>query len=675
MREFSLTGVACATLVAVLLNLPSISAAEELSFVPSLTGSEADLELDMTSQTNEYTQGGTKTTTRGDFYGEKINAAAEGYVYHPRFQQFQTRVSGDLTESSVSGSSSYGSRTTSALDYELRTIFLPEHPYNLELYAIHEEASAPGAFWAGQRAATTEKGADFNYKDNPYFLSMVYDTISVDSSVNRSDTYAYRLHGAYNGVIMSHSTNYAHSETHSSLDINTTAEQYAYGNAIRYADVVLNSRIGNDETSQKRPQELNFNSNVLTWTEELTAPLPWNFSTNGSFWYRDDVDRTSNGVTGAANTEEFNRSTTTTFNLSHHLYQSLTTNFTYGLLSNKSTLGEITGWSDSISSTYMKKIPVGRLTMGVQYGTSKMERQGTLTIIDEPHNVALYGSFPLGTPDIIANTLVIKIKDPAAKDPATGALITMPYTDYSYDQRRGIVTINSVAPATLQLDQAYVYEFHVSYSLADQSTIDTDSMGYSMKLDVLENLLSAYYSYFNTSQEIESGSIAGGPDRTTTQVEGLSAQSGPYSGLIEHQTFESRLNPSDSWKTTAQYSVPAANNITYTVFLSTVHTHYLPSSGAFASSGYRETRTGADVRMDMKFPLHNLNYFLATSYYETRSLIDSNMLSLNSYLIWNVGLLSLNGGMQLSRSESMLPEGKTSLVAQYYYVTLNRKLF
>ena len=75
------------------------------------------------------------------------------------------------------------------------------------------------------------------------------------------------------------------------------------------------------------------------------------------------------------------------------------------------------------------------------------------------------------------------------------------------------------------------------------------------------------------------------------------------------------------------------------------------------------------------FPRNNMNLFIAGSYSVSKSLVDSDSLSLNAALTWHVGLLSVNGGAQLSRAESKPPTGIVVLNTQYYYLTVTRKLF
>jgi hypothetical protein len=124
-----------------------------------------------------------------------------------------------------------------------------------------------------------------------------------------------------------------------------------------------------------------------------------------------------------------------------------------------------------------------------------------------------------------------------------------------------------------------------------------------------------------------------------------------------------------------EYRKPVAEDTNVTVLVSFTRTEYFPTPAPRESPGFREKRIGTDVKLDRKLPRNNLNLFITGSYFLTKSAIDSDTLSLNTYLTWRLGLLSISGGAQLSRSESEVLAGSASRLAQYYYLTVARKLF
>jgi hypothetical protein len=671
MRRVYLTAVACAVLEFFFLFQPSTTIGAENTFAPQIISSEGELEIGMASQTNENTENGTGTKSTGTSLHESINLAADGYVYHPRFLLFLTKLSGVLNEWSNTGSVSNAFRSARGEEnYELRTILLPEHPYNLELFTRHQQASAVGTFLRSQTGTLDEQGAIFNYKNNPLFLHSSYVSTSVESAQQRTDSNSYRMNGSYTGSVMSNTAAYTHTESSSSLALRTLREEYTFGNTARVANLALDSRIVKGSSDQQKPLGPEFRADTLSWTEQLTAPLPWNFSSGASFGYFDE-----NRMIGEYQTDpekkEFNRSATAVVNLSHRLYQSLMTNYTFNNNTIKSTTGEITTRSDALSSVYLKAIPYGRLTAGIYLSRADSERTGTPSIINEVHNAALLGAFSLTLRNINESTIILQVIDPS-----TGGLITLPPSDYLTNRLGDAVqiTIVSISPVAPQADPTSVYEFHVFYSLLNQSEIVMTARGYSFRLDLIRNLLGLYYNYTTSDQEVVSGSLTGGSGRDTTEITGITVQSGPYSGLVEHQNFRSWQNPSETWKTMGQYLTPLADNANISARLSYQRIDYSPSSSTLVI-GKREERSGVNMTFDKRILHENLNFFISTSYDRSKSFIIVNTQSINSYLNWQVGLLSVNGGVQISRSESTMATHKVVIASQYYYVTVTRKLF
>ncbi|HYA87950.1 MAG TPA: hypothetical protein VEI57_12900 [Nitrospirota bacterium] len=672
MPGFKHKSIVCAALELFLLVLPIVSPAQEFTFAPTIVHEEGNLEFDWYGQTNEYSSGNTNYKTSGSLFREKLYAGLSGYIYHPRFQTFQIKVTPALNEWNITSDepgTPSGKSTDGTVDYELRTIFLPDHPYNLALFALHTEAAAPGTFWQGLRSKVDEKGATFDYKFKPVFFSANYDDLSLDSSIYKTDSKMYRVNAAYSTHEMTNSAGYSHALSESSLATHNTRDFTYYANTLHVKDIELDSRINETTSNQLSSEDLTLQQRTLFWTEQLYAPLPWNFSTTAYYGYQDEHDRTVEPP--LPNTEDFNRSTNQSYSLTHRLYRSLVTAFTYNELSTTSSAGQLSARTDTLMSTYTKNIPSGTFTAAIQLSNGETVRTGLPQILNEIHNSALLASFSLTVQNIIESSIVVQVKDPV-----TGILITLPAGNYIITQigTTTQITVESVSPATLEPDPTYVYEFHVTYSLSNDSKIDITNIGYSFKVDLLANLLSLYYNYLESKQKLVSGSIPGGTDQSINEIAGITVSKGPYSGLIEHDSFRSLLNPSDAWKTRTELRNPLTQDINFSAAFTFVFTNYLPSSAA-VTVGRRETDTGATLGLDMKFPSINLTFFAVGGYSETRSVIDNETLSFNSYATWQLGLLSVSAGAQVSHGESTYVSTRTTLTSSNYYVTVTRKLF
>ena len=681
MQGHPLTCFACAALTFILLSLPLSSLSQELTFFPRLLNTQGDLELSMNASSSDFQQGGVGYRTSSTYFQEKVNLAADGYIYHPRFQLFLARVSGALNQGSQWGGSGSGTsggasdgqwRSTATMDYELRTIFLPEHPYNLELFALHREPSGASYFWQRLNATVDQQGANFNYRQKPYFFHAGYYQQTVESPSSTTETKTYRANGSYIGKVMTHSASYGHTDSDSSQTGHGTRETYAYNNLIRLSGSSLDSRYDGSLSDQQQRPDTTLRTRQNNWTELLTVPLPWNFGFDASFRSTTQTDRTEAEGSGQPAVELSNRYSNTTVNLNHRLYQSLTTHYGHTDSTIRSSTGELDTRSDFLNGTYVKLIPTGRLTAGVQFGRTLTDRKGTPYILDEVHAAPLLGSFLLNLQNVITDSITVRVKDPV-----TAELVTMPTSNYLVDQLGTSVriTVLSVFPAATSPNPSYLYEFHTDYSLSDQAMIETTTKGYSLRADLWENLLSPYYSFVTSDQEVLSGSIPGGPEHYENETIGVASEAGPYSGSVERQWYRSDLNPWESWRARAQYRKPAGEDTNVTVSLYYLRTDHLTSSRFPDSTEYRDTVTGTDVMLSTRFPMEHASLSLTSSYYQTRSTIDSSTFMFNAYGNWQLGLLTVSGGAQISRLKSMPPSGDVVYDTQYYYVTVSRKLF
>jgi hypothetical protein len=622
------------------------------------------------SQSYQNTLGGQRSASDDRLFTESIRLGVDGFVYHPRFIIFNTELSEALNEENGTGVS----RTTALSSYLVRAVVLPEHPYNLELVKRHLQTYFPGTAGGtvGLMGTVDEEGALFKYKQRPLSFQASYFNDVVDSTVSKADTRSYRVNGSYGGQVITDTASYSHSETLSTGDLITKRDEYSVGNDIRYEHFTFDSSVNNITHEQISPVRPDFQAETFSWTEQLIARLPWNFSASASTGYREETDRTGETPSSPA-TEESNRSTSKMFSLSHQLYQSLATNYSLVDLSSRSSSGETTSRSQSFSTLYTKTIPTGRLTAGIQLGRLESERTGTPVILNEAHNTAVPpGIFTLGSQNIIDSSIQIQVKDPV-----TGGLITLrPQLDYVVGVLGSSVqiTVVSVFPATPE-PPGFVYEFLASYTLVDQSKFSSKSSGYSFRLDLLDNLLAAYFNYFTMAQEVVSGSLAGGPERNTNKTVGMTVNTGSYSGLIEYQDYDSRQSPYKSRRATAAYQTPLGGDTNATVSLFYRQTDHLPSPTLPGDTGFRDSSEGTNVAVDMKFPQDHLFLLMSSSYYQTRSIFDSSTVTLNASVTWRLGLFSATGGAQLNRQESVLATTKTLNNSQYYYVTLSRKLF
>jgi hypothetical protein len=124
-------------LLAIVLLVPLSAFGNGGDFVPTIYSTRGDLELNMMHQDEQNTVGNRGTRSSDSFASERLILSLEGFVYSPRFIKFLMKGAPGLSQERYTNTQ-IASFTDNAVeaDYEFRTKILPEHPYNLELYAM-----------------------------------------------------------------------------------------------------------------------------------------------------------------------------------------------------------------------------------------------------------------------------------------------------------------------------------------------------------------------------------------------------------------------------------------------------------------------------------------------------------------------------------------------------------
>jgi hypothetical protein len=138
----------------------------------------------------------------GRFLKEKLTLRSRGYAYHPRFLQYRFELSGALKQeryvtSSLAPGGDDGWGSNEGLEYQARLYLLPEHPYNLELFALRWEPMFKERSALEHDTVSESRGADVRYRKKPWFLHARYSDNSLESSTSSSDVDRLDADGEY----------------------------------------------------------------------------------------------------------------------------------------------------------------------------------------------------------------------------------------------------------------------------------------------------------------------------------------------------------------------------------------------------------------------------------------------------------------------------------------------
>ena len=82
-----------------------------------------------------------------------------------------------------------------------------------------------------------------------------------------------------------------------------------------------------------------------------------------------------------------------------------------------------------------------------------------------------------------------------------------------------------------------------------------------------------------------------------------------------------------------------------------------------------------NITISNTIPRKNLYTSLGAAYSQRHATFDTNLYAITGNLSWKVGTLSVNMGTSLNHSTSTGAFGEQTLLSEFYYMTVSRKLF
>lgn len=658
--------------MAVFMIVPSVALGDMRQFLPRVAEYEGELEVDAVYERNKDRIGETGLKTSSLSLIEKVTLSAEGYVYHPRFIIFLAKAAGSLRHEKFEDALGESPLSTTIADeYEFRVMILPRHPYNLELFTLLQRPFIRGRLVEDLRPANYQKGAIFRYKKKPFNLSMSYVTDSTSSRLFSTDSRTFNANGGHYSKHVWTSLGYTHRDASSTGDVKSTGNRYTLGNEVDFEKVRLSSNVELNRFRQEGNLIAPLNEKSFSWTEEMHLSLPWNFESNLS--YNRLTDTLSSGApAGVTEDRSFSRTNYGGFTLSHRLYSSLFTQYSFNIISVDTSGGDTDTRLNNLVLSYRKKIPGGSVMAGFNLRGTKTSRKGAPLVINEEHSAQLLQEFSPAQRNIDENTIVVRVRDEG-----TGSIVTLEEGVHYITVPRGTavgIFVADLPPDVLRVDPFFIYTFLISYSRpAEDVELEISEFGYYVELDLFDHLLNPYYRYSQTREKILSGAITGLPEDSRTHTAGILIQKAPFSLLGEYEKITSNIKPADRWKTEVSYrgSITTTTSVSARAFLS--KTNY--SESPFVPAAYSERIIGGDLKLLKTIPVKNLSASLTGSYSNRKGIFTSDLYSVGAALFWKVGKLDITAGATLINTRASVREERQVTTYQYYALNIKRKLF
>ena len=135
-------------------------------FLPRTLDNGAYLEVDglLEEDDNRYAERSFRWTDT--FFKEKLTLFSNGYFYHPRFLLYRASVTGLVSQERYDTSlvPSDEWRPDDGFEYDFNLHLLPEHSYNLHLFARRYEPLFTERFASREKSIATSRGAAFRYR-------------------------------------------------------------------------------------------------------------------------------------------------------------------------------------------------------------------------------------------------------------------------------------------------------------------------------------------------------------------------------------------------------------------------------------------------------------------------------------------------------------------------------
>ena len=654
--------------------------AEWSDFVPKPIDNGVFVDLFSSYERDEIRTDGRSLVRTDTFLREKVTVFSGGYFYHPRFLLYQVSLGGILKQEEYEATSlrEAGWKSGSGVEYDGRLLFLPEHPYNLELFARRFEPLFKEQSATQHNNVETSRGAVFKYRQKPYFFHAQYNDNVIESVSSSSNVQRLGLGGEYfkrfesgNQFSLSAAYNPSRFSNSAGLDGRSTEKQLNHSFDTQRVNMIVN--IVDNTLDQDSRASGSYEDKQFDLYERLSVHLPHNFRTEISYRIRDNQARfTDPGASGSRELSDVGEDLQ--INVIHRLYQSLDTRYSFLRNTRDSSNGDISGLSHSLVTNYTKLIPNGRVMAGMHVGRSDTDNRGQADLVNEQHPATpVPGLFSLAQQNALPGSIAVFLRSPLPPFQTVRLVENVHYTV--------TVVTNTSQINMLTLPPLFVvpgtYDLFVSYSLTTGDfELRADTYGYNASVQLWNDLVTPYYSYAAVRSKELDGTFPGIPLDSSTSIAGVMFHKGPIRARGEYQRVDWDVSPYHSWKGEVQV-VKAFDSSTRLYLTAAYRNRRFPEGSSMqATDPYTEESESASGSIQRQLFSRNMLVAAGGSVARIHGLVGSTAYSLNSSVSWKIGKIDLSVGANAYTSDTDgIASVSTRRSDQYYYIKLRREFF
>lgn len=670
-------GLMAAALVSIA--LASDASAQWTAFLPRPLENHAFFETYAAYERDRATGSARAITWQDTFLREKLTVESEGYSYNPRFILYRMSVGGAFKQE-LYENSAYSTRGWSideGIEYDARIYVLPEHSYNMQVFASRYEPVYRQQSARSHDSVANDYGVKLRYRRKPWLFDAGFLNTQLESSGTDSDIKLLTLDGEYfkrfvNGNEFSLRTAVRPSWYSDSNGLDGTAQEYLASNFINLKRLRLNSDVTQNSFEQTRKEFSDYETDQFSVRELMSIYLPWNFRTNLTWRLHDDSSVVDDD--GPRPKRRFSdKGNNVQLDVVHRLYESLDTRYRFQRDSRDSRGGDSIMMTNGMNMDYTKQIPRGRFLAGVSVARSDIENSGFGDIVNDPYTAtAVPGTFTLRQRDVDPTSIIVVLRSPIP-----------PFENISLVEGVHYQVNTLLDPFEVQitnLPAEFVvpgsYDLYVSYSLrSGDYELRIDTAGSTVSLEMFRNLLTPYFRYLAQRSDLLSGSYPGVPIDSDSYTAGLRILYGPLRARGEYQLLDWDLNPYRAWRAELQYVGELTRSINAYATANYLNRHYLGADPPYTSRNFTEQVVTISATVTKQLYWRSLSLSAGGSYSHLTGLTESDAWSANSSIIWRYGKLDVSVGLSAYGSNST--SGVSSSAErdhQLFSITLRRQL-
>jgi len=680
MRLRSLLTVLCAAIGAA-----APAGAQFSLWAPQSLDSGAYIDLFASGESEEFGPEVRRVGWDDRYMREKLEVYSFGFVYHPRFLLYHVSLGAGLDQERYStnlggaGNVPYSNKGA-GLEYDARIVLLPEHAYNMQLFAMRQEPLFRERSTTNHNTVETQYGGEFRYRKEPWAFGSRYSDDTIASDNVTSNVRRWNTNGEYHRDLarrgeLSASAAVEPSRFSTDLGLSGRGELGRLASVLDYAHSertrsTLRSRLDYDSNDQTDPLAGQLQTSQLTWEELLDVQLPYHFRADGVWRYRDDSNRSEQGLGALSDLESTRRELEA--GLEHHLFQSLETRYRFRDYNSYTNFGDSNTVGNEVGINYIKRVPAqGFLLLDALVGRNDTETTGQLAVAEERHPaVQVPGRFLLNNANAEPGTVTILVRSPIAPFEIVRLDENVHYT-LAVVGNRVEVTVVSLPPRFVVPG---TYDFIASYLTSGGFTLRTDNVSASVELHLWNERVYPYYHYSEVKSDVIEGVFTGQALDSTANVIGLELREGAVLLRVERQDVQWDVGPYTAWL--AEFEVFGTFRVDTTVHFNLSHLERYYQEGTATHGPYDEFFQDASGSVQQRLFDRRMTLSIGGSYSSLIGLSETQAWSVNGSLGWRIGLLDIAAGADVGRSRTHGGLGlPTSRSSDSFWVRVRRELF